>query len=207
MQTFSGSGPKIEYNPSFFILDKDRNSNTRAQKAIKLQVAEPFPLSRSLLEHNFAALNIINGNIIPPNIQPPAPIQRIEDPTKDERRNIDTPTSSIVNEITEKNLDNLLSIDLPPLEGQTESYEAAYMIEIRRLKMKKHRLKKWRKKFKFDVAKKKLKRRMQREKEFQASLLAQIRDAEKFSAEDYVNDKLARMKIAPERKPEIIRVL
>lgn len=156
-------------------------------------------------EYNFAALNITNGNIIPPAIKPPAPLQRIEDPTKDERRNIDTPIT-IVNEITEKDLENLLSIDLPPLEGQNESIEAAVMMEIRRLKMKKHKLRKLRKKMKFVFEKRKLRRRMRREKEFQASLLAQIREAEKFSAEQYVNDKLARLKEVPQKKPELIRI-
>lgn len=156
----------------------------------------------SLLEHNFAALNI---NIIPPTIKPPAPLQRIEDPNKDERRNIDTPIS-IVNEITEKNLDDMLSFDLPPIEGQNESVEAAVMIEIRKLKMKKHKRKKLHKKMKFVFEKRKLRRQMKREKEFQASLLEQIREAERFSAEKYVNDKLARLKIVPQKKHEIIKV-
>lgn len=156
--------------------------------------------------YRFAAININNGNIIPPSIKPPAPNQRIEEPGKDERRNIDTPISTIVNEIMEKISNINGNMDLPPLEGQNESIEAAVMIEIRRLKMKKHKLKKLRKKMKFEFAKRKLRRRMRKEKVFQAELLAQINEAEKFSAEAYVAEKLERLKNVPPPKPEIVRI-
>ena len=163
--------------------------------------------THTLLEYQFAALNMNNGNLIPPSIQPPASNQRIEEPGKDERKNIDTPVSSIVNEIMEKISDNNKGdMDLPPLEGQNESIEAAVMIEIRRLKMKKHKYKKLQKKMKFEFAKRKLRRKMKREKEFQADLLAQINAADKFSAEQYVADKLAQLKNVPPPKREIVRI-
>lgn len=144
--------------------------------------------------------------MIPPTIQPPTSNQRIEEPGKDERKNIDTPVSIIVNEIMEKINDNKGDMDLPPLEGQNESIEAAVMIEIRRLKMKKHKYKKLQKKMKFEFAKRKLRRKMRREKAFQADLLAQINAADKFSAEQYVADKLAQLKDVPPPKPEIVRI-
>lgn len=162
--------------------------------------------NKSLFEYRFAALNINNGNVIPPSIQPPASNQRIEEPGKDERKNIDTPVSTIVNEIMDKITDIKGDMDLPPLEGQDECKEAAVMIEIRRLKMKKHKRKKLHKKMKFVFAKRKLRRQIKKEKEFQATLLAQIRDAEKFSAEQYVTEKLQRLKIVPARKPVIVKI-
>lgn len=195
LQTFSGSTPSILYNPSFFVVNSTKKTKLCANK----------PRSLPQLEYNFAALNITNGNVISPIINPPFPLQRIEDPNKDERRNVETPVT-IEKEITEKNLDNMLSFDLPPIEGQNESYEAAVMIEIRRLKMKKHKYKKLQKKMKFVFAKRKLRRQMQREKEFQAFLLAEIREAEKFTAEKYVEDKLIRLKEKPRMKRPIIRV-
>lgn len=162
--------------------------------------------SHNLFEYQFAALNINNGNLIPPSIQPPAPNQRIEEPGKDDRKNIDTPVSTILNEITEKLNDIKGDMDLPPLEGQNESIEAAVMIEIRRLKMKKHKLKKLRKKMKFEFAKRKLRRKMRKEKIFQAELLAQINAADKFSAEAYVANKLDQLKNVPPPKPEIVKI-
>lgn len=159
-----------------------------------------------LFEYQFAALNINNGNIIPPSIQPPAPKQRIDEPGKDERKNIDTPVSTIVNEIIDKISENKGDMDMPPLEGQNDYMEAAVMMEIRRLKMKKHRLKKFRKKFKFDLAKRKLRRQQKKEKAFQAELLAQISAAEKFSAENYVSEKLSKSKQVPTRKPQIVKI-
>lgn len=195
LQTFSGSTPKIVYNPSLFVINSIKNTKFNGDKLKSL----------SKLEYNFAALNITNGNVIPPTINPPFPLQRIEDPNKDERRNVETPVT-IEKEITEKNLDNMLSFDLPPIEGQIDSYEAAVMIEIRRQKMKKHKYKKLQKKMKFIFAKRKVRRQMKKEKEFQALLLSQIHEAERFSAEEYVQDKLIRLKEKPIRKPTIIKI-
>lgn len=158
------------------------------------------------LAYRFAAININNGNFVPPSIQPPAPNRRIEDPGHDERKNIDIPVTAIVNEIMEKIGDIKGDMDLPPLEGQDECKEAAVMIEIRRLKMKKHKRKKLLKKMKFVFAKRKLRRRLRKEKVFQAELLAKIKEAEQFSAEHYVTDKLARLKAEPQRKPKLIRI-
>lgn len=195
LQTFSRSTPRIVYNPSLFVVNSTKRTELSADKLKHVPK----------LEYNFAALNITNGNVIPPTIKPPFPLQRIEDPNKDERRNVETPVT-IEKEITEKSLDNMLSFDLPPIEGQSESYEAAVMVEIRRYKMKKHRYKKLQKKMKFVFARRKLRRQMKREKEFQAELLAQIREAEKFSAEKYVADKLIRLTEKTRKQRPIIRV-
>lgn len=67
---------------------------------------------------------------------------------------------------------------------------AIRMIVIRRRKMKKHKLKKLRKKMKFEWGRLRQRREMRREKAFQAGLIAQIKEAEKFSAEQFVAEKL-----------------
>ncbi|XP_031621435.1 uncharacterized protein LOC116339602 [Contarinia nasturtii] len=171
-----------------------------------LNIANLSKCDDKLFEYQFAALNINNGNIIPPSIQPPAPKQRIDEPGKDERKNIDTPVSIIVNEIIDRISENKGDLDCPPLEGQNDFIEAAVMIEIRRLKMKRHRYRKFLKKFKFEIAKRKLARRKKNEKIFQAELLAKINAAENFSAEKYVTDKLSKMKHVPKPKPEIVSI-
>lgn len=162
--------------------------------------------SANLCEYRFAALNINNGNFVPPSIQPPTSNRRIEEPGNDERKNIDTPVTAIVNEIMEKISDIKGDMDLPPLEGQDDCKEAAVMIEIRRLKMKKHKRKKLLKKMKFVYAKRKLRRRLRKEKLFQAELLAKIKEAEQFSAEQYVADKLARLKVPPQPKQKLVKI-
>ncbi|XP_050075513.1 uncharacterized protein LOC126562950 [Anopheles maculipalpis] len=91
--------------------------------------------------------------------------------------------------------DNLAII--PSLELPTESTgkdengkQAARLIVIRRRKMRKHKLRKLRKRMKFEWLKIRQRRELKKEKLFQAELLGQIREAEKFSAEAYVASKL-----------------
>lgn len=79
---------------------------------------------------------------------------------------------------------------IDPVSINEERKEAVRMIVIRRKKMKKHKLKKLRKKLKFVRAKIRQKRELKKEKEFQAILIAQCKEAEAFSAEKYVADKL-----------------
>ncbi|XP_058823533.1 uncharacterized protein LOC131684558 [Topomyia yanbarensis] len=68
--------------------------------------------------------------------------------------------------------------------------QAARLIVIRRRKMRKHKLRKLRKKMKFEWAKVRQRRELRKEKAFQAGLIGQIKEAEKFSAEAYVASKL-----------------
>lgn len=161
--------------------------------------------NRSNILRELSALNITNGNIIiPTSIQPPGLNQSsIEEPNNVQRSDIETPFAVIINEITEKNLDIMPSFDLPPIEGQNESIEAAILIQIRRRKMKKHKLRKLRKRMKFEWAKRDQRRAQRKEKEFQASLLGQIREAEKFSAEEYVTMKLVKSKPIEPPTPEV----
>lgn len=72
----------------------------------------------------------------------------------------------------------------------SDGIQAARLITIRRKKMKKHKLIKLRLKMKFEWAKVRQRREMRKEKAFQAELLAQIKEAEQFSAEKYVEEKI-----------------
>ncbi|KAB0794293.1 hypothetical protein PPYR_11132 [Photinus pyralis] len=79
---------------------------------------------------------------------------------------------------------------IDPISINEERKEAVRLIVIRRKKMKKHKLKKLRKKLKYERAKVRQRRELKKEKEFQAILIAQCKEAEAFSAEKYVADKL-----------------
>ncbi|XP_057320506.1 uncharacterized protein LOC130664561 [Microplitis mediator] len=68
--------------------------------------------------------------------------------------------------------------------------QAARLIVIRRRKMRRHKLRKLRKRMKFVFRKRKHKRVLRKEKRFHAELLAQIDEANKFDAKEYVASRL-----------------
>lgn len=84
-----------------------------------------------------------------------------------------------------------------PTHNKTDKMEAARMIVIRRRKMKKHKLKKLRRKMKFEWAKVRQRREMRKEKAFQATLIAQIKEAEAFNAAQYVASKIQQANETP----------
>ncbi|XP_027836603.2 uncharacterized protein LOC114119295 [Aphis gossypii] len=88
-----------------------------------------------------------------------------------------------------------------PLVNNDNEIQAARLIVIRRKKMKKHKLRKLRKRMKYVWAKVRQKREMRKEKAFQAELMGQVKEAEKFSAANYVQEKLniVNMTILPNR--------
>uniref|UniRef100_A0A182ST98 DUF1713 domain-containing protein n=1 Tax=Anopheles maculatus TaxID=74869 RepID=A0A182ST98_9DIPT len=90
------------------------------------------------------------------------------------------------------NLAVIPSLELPTdTTGKDENgKQAARLIVIRRRKMRKHKLRKLRKRMKFEWLKIRQRRELKKEKLFQAELVGQIREAEKFSAEAYVASKL-----------------
>lgn len=168
--------------------------------------------AKNLLRYQFAAININNGNIIPSTVIPPNPNsrRRIEDPNKDKRRNVIIPESMQKIEITEANLDTLLSIEMPPTEGQSEEKimkeRVHHMIYHRKRKMKKHQRRKWLVEYAFSERKLKLRKAKRLEKEMHAEILTQIREAEEFSAEQYVEDKLAKLNAPTKKIPKIISI-
>lgn len=105
---------------------------------------------------------------------------------------IETPLQPNQQEIIDENHNKNQDFELPAIENGIgeDGIQAAVMIGIRRRKMRKHKLRKLRKRMKFEWAKVRQRRELRKEKAFQAVLINQIKEAEKFSAEQYVADKL-----------------
>ncbi|RVE46815.1 hypothetical protein evm_008523 [Chilo suppressalis] len=92
-----------------------------------------------------------------------------------------------------------------------EEIQAARLIVIRRKKMKKHQRRKLWKRMRHRWARVKQRRRQVKEKIFQKQLLAMIKEADEFSAEKYVAEKLEKANHVPlptrwrhKRLPEFI---
>ncbi|XP_022187344.1 uncharacterized protein LOC111046158 [Nilaparvata lugens] len=79
-----------------------------------------------------------------------------------------------------------------PEPKQKIEKHAVRMLIIRKRKMRVHKRKKWRKKFKEQIAKMEIRRKIKKEKEFQAELMGKVKEAEKFDALVYVKEKLAK---------------
>lgn len=109
---------------------------------------------------------------------------------------IESPRNTWINEIRDIVENNNTSIQAPNV-NRVDTMEAARLIVIRRRKMKKHKLKKLRRKMKFEWAKVRQRREMRKEKAFQAKLISQIKAAESFSAEKYVEEKLRQANETP----------
>lgn len=164
---------------------------TRLLGSLKLNNGETKPAvsSSPLRDDNALKLSppAISLNI--PNIRLPLPIQIRDKPTSMYQKIIESPSNMILNEINDV-LNNGKEIREPESAQQNTKKHAVRMIVIRRRKMKKHKLKKLRKRMKFEWGRLRQRREMRKEKAFQAMLLTQIREAEKFSAEKYVDEKL-----------------
>ncbi|XP_034192035.1 uncharacterized protein LOC117609596 [Osmia lignaria lignaria] len=94
------------------------------------------------------------------------------------------------------------SFELPSMENVTEKL-AVRLIVIRRKKMKKHKRRKLRRKMKFIWQKIRTRRNVEKEKVFQAKLIAKIKEAEAFDVQKYIDDKFAF--INRERIPKMYR--
>jgi len=129
-----------------------------------------------------------HNSIISPKIENPIITTIIEAPLQPNQQ-----------EIIDQNHSTVQDFELPAIENGVgeDGIQAAVLIGIRRKKMKKHKLKKLRKKMKFEWAKVRQRRELRKEKAFQAVLIAQIKEAEKFSAEQYVADKLRQANETP----------
>lgn len=82
------------------------------------------------------------------------------------------------------------SVDLPTDSNRNTEKQAARLIVIRKRKMRRHKLRKLRKRMKFVWARAKQRREWKKEKKFLNTLMYQIKQAQKFSAEDYVNEMI-----------------
>ena len=82
---------------------------------------------------------------------------------------------------------------LNPSEAIIEKH-AARMIVIRRRMMKKHKLRKLRKRRKFEYRRIALKRKTLKERAFEMKLVAQIKEAESFDPKNYVENMIRKAK-------------
>nr|XP_023011494.1 uncharacterized protein LOC111501810 [Leptinotarsa decemlineata] len=89
---------------------------------------------------------------------------------------------------------NEVSIEPPVSTVSSTPLSAIGITVIRRKKMKKHKLRKLRKRMKFEWAKKRQRREWRKEKLFQAKLIQQCKEAESFSAEKYVQERIDKWK-------------
>ncbi|XP_062712061.1 uncharacterized protein LOC115268075 [Aedes albopictus] len=115
-------------------------------------------------------------------------------------RIIENPNQSRISEIGDRSPTGVPAVDLPPTSSgkvDDNGIQAARLIVIRRRKMRKHKLKKLRKKMKYEWAKVRQRRELRKEKAFQAGLISQIKEAERFSAEMYVAEKLRQANDTP----------
>jgi len=147
-----------------------------------------------ILSNNVQA-NLLNpaGNLVLRQLPQPKIIGDRQLPSN---KIIESPRSTWLTEINDiLHKDRIIA---PPLDkSKPDKMEAARLIVIRRRKMKKHKLKKLRRKMKFEWAKVRQRREMRKEKAFQATLLAQIKQAESFSAEQYVAETLRQANEVP----------
>ncbi|XP_065078992.1 uncharacterized protein LOC135701977 [Ochlerotatus camptorhynchus] len=104
-------------------------------------------------------------------------------------RIIENPNQSRISEISDL-WRPVPAMDLPTSSNKVDDIQAARLIVIRRRKMRKHKLRKLRKKMKYDWAKVRQRRELRKEKAFQAGLISEIKEADRFSAEMYVMEKL-----------------
>lgn len=105
--------------------------------------------------------------------------------------------TKIIEEI--QNVNKIVDLPTNNSNGDDDTGKQAKngMIMIRRRKMRKHKLRKLRKKMKFEWAKVRQRREWRKEKAFQGELTAAIREAEAFSAEDYVAEKIRKATETP----------
>uniref|UniRef100_A0A1B6L6M7 Ribosomal protein mS38 C-terminal domain-containing protein n=1 Tax=Graphocephala atropunctata TaxID=36148 RepID=A0A1B6L6M7_9HEMI len=156
---------------------------TVARTALRLS----SPNTYQNLPLSLAALNI-NDVRTPPildpakaRIPPPQPLPQ----------NIELP--QIKGNVTYEDQIPTVSMEEPSSVNVPEK-QAARLIVIRKKKMKKHKLRKLRKKMKFEWAKVRQKRELKKEKMFQARLLEQIRLAQSFDPAQFAAEKLAKAK-------------
>ncbi|KAK9871834.1 hypothetical protein WA026_014291 [Henosepilachna vigintioctopunctata] len=160
----------------------------------KLSFTSTHPNTSPVVPYLAQQSNFIYENILQENNWVYQRNERIEMPIK-QKIHIELPKSFIVNPLMEDPLLHEKIMDLPCHKG-ADQIEAARLIVIRRQKMKNHKLRKLRKKLKFFRAKIRQKRELKKEKEFQAVLIQRCKEAEIFSAEEYVNNRIQKYKEA-----------
>lgn len=115
----------------------------------------------------------------------------LDNPVFNKNVKIDIPLMPFyIEKIDKLNERNNSIIEDPVIPSQAPEKHAIVMIIRRRRKMKKHKLKKLRIRMKFEWAKIRQRREMKKEKAFQLEMSTKVKEGERFSAEQYVENKL-----------------
>lgn len=89
--------------------------------------------------------------------------------------------------------------------GLRKTRFSMHLIRVKRRKLKKHMLRKWRKKFMSSILNRAKTREIRKEKNFRAELLAEIRKAENFNAEKYVDGVLRTIERVPKEDEQPLK--
>ncbi|XP_064461377.1 uncharacterized protein LOC135371233 [Ornithodoros turicata] len=192
-----------------------RHSSTRLAALVRISTAGKCTtgVSRSSnLKFSFEGLSSVmaspNTAAIPKVIYvPPALKQPVELPTLRSSMEYNLPSivkpSSVIGDVRTiiaptTDISNQIEKSDPSVSTVTK--QAAELVQIRKRKMKKHKLQKLRKRMHFAWAKRRFRRLKKKEQVFRAELLAQIQEAHAFDAEKYVDGILEKLRNRP--KPE-----
>lgn len=161
------------------------------------------PLIKEVKPTQFSAINNLNTSAI----HNPVFIDFI---TNDIHKKLYMPTNTSntlkvyqdlnINPILIEDKLNKIEILDPARPEETIKKEAIRMIQIRRRKMRKHKLKKLRKRMKFVFEKIKMKRYLRKEQAFRSELLTQVEAADKFDAKEYVEKILNTIRYQPKQR-------
>lgn len=161
-------------------------------------------MSNQIIAARFYSHNGMNSiNPAPPLLPPILNNKIIKNPLKKEPMQTPTQVHSVfVPAFTRVNYQDQVKKELPSSHTVkvpmiTKGHFNMNMLRIRRRKMKKHQLRKFRKRMLSYLLRVRQKREVRKEKLFRAELLAKIREAENFDAETYVNGVLNTIRKAP----------
>lgn len=132
-----------------------------------------FKLKSISVDHQFPVSNLFPRKIIK---NPFEPNFKIENPT-------------YIN-LVKSDIAPVKVIENPVVTGNFIKKQAINILKIRKKKIKKHRRKKWLKKYKFVIRRKEQKKLNIKEKAFAAELHETIKEAEEFDAKKYVTERL-----------------
>lgn len=146
-------------------------------------------LGKGAAEHSPATSSIDQRIVyVPPSAREPVVLPTLRTPWDYTLPSLVKPVigiKEIVVPSTDANSNGLEKTDPSPAGGVSEK-RAVNMLIIRRKKMKKHKLRKLRKKMYFLWAKRRFRREKAKEQAFRAELLSQIHEAQAFDAEKFV---------------------
>uniref|UniRef100_A0A023FFQ3 Ribosomal protein mS38 C-terminal domain-containing protein n=1 Tax=Amblyomma cajennense TaxID=34607 RepID=A0A023FFQ3_AMBCJ len=142
---------------------------------------------------------------VPPGVKKPVILPMLRTPWDYTLPSFVRPTAAIgdrtiIAPSSETNSNDRVEKTDPQPTGSVTEKRAVNMLIIRRKKMKKHKLRKLRKRMYFLWAKRRFRREKLKEQAFRAELLSQIHEAQSFDAEKFVTGVLEKLRNRP--RPE-----